>query len=166
MQKKYIMISLLNKTQEELATLIQKYFNLIEHTNAREDFVNLAYTLDVGISYIGKKHANIDISWKLYCTLLLKNLYRKINNELEIYNTIDKFIDFINNEYRNHLSDSDFSLSDFDRDYAFVKQFLNMYEINTSIKLLEEEIIPITPDIIPDTITLDETDLNETIPQD
>jgi len=121
------MIDSISRTIEEVNGLIQKYTSLLELIKPQEQIPYVAVIIDIGITYIKEKYADIELDWKIWAIVYLKNKYLKgkISKESEIPESIDDFIIHYKNEYKEYIDKLGMSASDFDRDYGFVSKFSN-----------------------------------------
>lgn len=121
------MIDLINnKTVEEINGLIQKYVPLLELTKNKKDIPNLAYVIDVAIKHIQANHKEAHVDQKSWavCVVRWQYLDSKINNELDITNTIDEFFQYIIDEFQNFTHNT-ISISSYDLEAAFAFHFIN-----------------------------------------
>jgi hypothetical protein len=120
------MIDLTNKTPEELNTLIQKYLSVLQEVKAKpEQYVQLAYIINIAVQYFAIHHMDLPNEWKTWCTLALKELClkNKINSEIDITDIIE---DFVNNYNLNFESYCSFmiSASEYDQQRGFVHTYI------------------------------------------
>ena len=119
------MIDLTNRTIDEINELIQKYSNVLELIKQQDVIPYLAVVIDVGVKYIKEKYPNLELDWKAWLIVYLKNVYLKgkIKKESEIPEFIDKFIKEYEDNYVKYIDSLGMFASEFDRDYAFVKKY-------------------------------------------
>jgi len=118
------MIDLTNKNVE---VLIQKYAPVLELIRNREQIPILAYLIDYGVQYIQFKYKFLDIDWKCWAIILIRNqqIQKKINTEKDIDDLIDNFVKYYQESYREYINDLGTSTCDYDRDREFVYRFLS-----------------------------------------
>lgn len=111
-----------NRTIDEVNILIQKYAGVLELIKQQEEIPYLAIVIDVGVKYVKEKHNDLNIDWKAWTIVYLKNQYLngQIKKEENISNLIENFIKNYYYNYNEHINNLGIYLSDFDRDYAFV----------------------------------------------
>jgi len=119
------MISI-NKTPEELNTLIEKYAPLLELVKQDEQIPYLAYIFDIGIMYVKEKYNNIDINWQQWSIVCLKDLQLKgkIKTETDINIIIDDFIEYYQNNYNDYINNMGMYVNEYYRDCGFVHAFI------------------------------------------
>jgi|JFJP01.1.fsa_nt_gi hypothetical protein len=124
------MTDLTNKIQSiplvELQNLYNKYSQVLENIKPESQLPYMAIIIDVAIKYINENHATIPKDWKAWTVLVLKHKYfqNKINSETDITKSIDEFIKYYNENYIEYISRM-ISVTEFDRDYGFVVEYLN-----------------------------------------
>ena len=120
--RKTHMIDLTNRTVDEVNELIKKYINLLELIRQQQEIPYLAVIIDVGIKYVKEKYQDLELDWKAWSIVYLKNKYLKgkLKKESEIPDLIDDFIKHYKDKYKEYIDGLGMSASDFDRDYGFV----------------------------------------------
>lgn len=118
-----------NRTADEVNALIQKYSNLLELIKEQQYIPYLAVIIDIGIKHIKENHNDLSVNWKAWAMVYLKNRFfkGKINNELDVRNSIDVLVNYYNDRYGDYVNNIGFSVSDFDRDHGFVSYFKENY---------------------------------------
>ena len=117
------MIDLTNKTIDEINALIQKYASALELVRP-PDQPYMAYIIHVAHTYLEAQYKDINKDWKSWAIVVLKNLCRKINNDVEIQKIIDEFIVYQRTEYEAYNVDLIW-YNEIDRDWGFVHRFIN-----------------------------------------
>ena len=117
------MIDLTNKTVDEINALIQKYASALELLRPA-DQPYMAYIIHVACNYIELKYKDLNKDWKAWAVVVLKNLYKKINNDDDIRKFIDEFIGYYALEYQKYINDLVWH-NEFDRDWGFVHGFMH-----------------------------------------
>ena len=120
------MINLTNKTPEEINALIQKYLPALQESKvAVEHYLQIAYIIDIATPYLKEKYNDLSPEWKAWCMIVLRDLYKKdkINNDLDITNIIDDFINDYNLNYESYCSFM-ISASDYDQQRGFVHTYI------------------------------------------
>jgi hypothetical protein len=120
------MIDLTNRTVDEVNGLIQKYASVLELIRPQHHIPYLAVIIDIGINHIKEKHADLELDWKSWSMVFIKNKYMKgkINKESDIPELIDEFVEHYKNEYSDYIQHIGMSASDCDKDYGFVCKFI------------------------------------------
>ena len=120
------MIDLTSKTPEELNILIQKYLVVLQQINAiPEQYLQLAYIFDIATKYLIVQHKDLDNTWKTWTMVVLKDLSmkNKINNEKDITDIIEDFINHYDLNYESYCSYM-ISASDYDKEKGFVHSYV------------------------------------------
>lgn len=120
------MIDLTNRTVDEVNELIQKYAFVLELIRPPQHIPYLAVIIDIGVKYIQEKHRDLELNWKSWSMVYIKNKYKKgkINKESDIPDLIDEFINHYKNEYSDYIQQIGMSASEIDRDYGFVCKYI------------------------------------------
>ena len=112
----------INKTPEELNTLIQKYLPVLQQIKVLPVlYPQLAYIFDIATKYILEKHNELTPEWKSWCMVVLRDLFTKskIKSDIDITNIIDDFVNEYNLNYESYCSFIA-SASDYDQQRGFV----------------------------------------------
>jgi len=120
------MKDLISKTPEELNTLIQKYLPVLQQIKVSPVlYPQLAYIFDVATKHILEKHNELTPEWKSWCMVVLKELFTKskINNDLDITNIIDDFVNEYNLNYESYCSYIS-SANEYDQQRGFVHVYI------------------------------------------
>jgi len=106
--------------------LIQLYLPLLESSKHYDQIQYLAYLIHFSINYIKKTHNDLNIDWKSWCIILVKEQYlnKKIKSELDIEETVNDFIEYWKKEYKEYCNNIAISSSDYDRDRGFVYEYI------------------------------------------
>jgi hypothetical protein len=121
------MIDLTNKTTEEVNALIQKYVDVLRFIKPQKEIPYLAVVLDVGIAHVKENFKDLQLDWKAWSIVYLKNKYLdgKLKKEQDIPALINGFVNHYKDNYQEFINNLGMFSSDFDRDYGFVCQYLN-----------------------------------------
>jgi hypothetical protein len=124
--RKMHMIDLTSENVDKINGLIQKYAFVLELISDQEQIPYLAYIIDTAINYIKKTHNDLNIDWKSWCVILVKEqfLNQKIKSESDIEEIINDFIEYWKKEYKKYCDNIAISSSDYDRDRGFVYEYI------------------------------------------
>ena len=119
------MIDLTNRTVDEINALIQKYASVLELLKPQHQ-PYLAVVIDVGVKYVKEKYQDLELDWKAWSIVYLKNKYMKgkLKKESEIPGLIDDFIQHYKDKYADYIKQLGLYSTEFDRDYGFVCAYL------------------------------------------
>lgn len=100
--------------------------NLDPNKNKAE-LLLLPYVMNLTYNYIENKHPLEDKDWKAWCCYLIKELLDddKLNTKEEIFDHIDKFLEYKKKEYNKYVDDMVMYSSEFSRDYRFLISYIN-----------------------------------------
>jgi hypothetical protein len=120
------MIDLTNRTVEDVNALIQKYASLLELIREKQQIPYLAVVLDIGINHVKETYPTLELDWKAWSIVLLKNKYLKgyVKNESDIPVIIAEFIKHFKDNYADYIQQLGMSATEFDRDYGFVCRYM------------------------------------------
>jgi hypothetical protein len=119
------MIDLTNRTVEEVNELIKKYSEVLMFINPQEQ-PYMAIVIDSGIKHIQENYKDLPVDWKAWSIVYLKHKYlgHGLKKQSDIPKMLDAFIKHYNENYEKFVSALGMSASDYDRDHAFVTQYL------------------------------------------
>ena len=116
------MISISNKTREELNNIIRKYeqpLSTLQNTNL---YPYYAVVIDIAEPLLIKKGEIFNAHWKAIIILfIVKNIY-VFNNQTDVEKFINDFEIYFRKEYKKYLKDSIID-DEFNRDFIFMKIF-------------------------------------------
>jgi hypothetical protein len=116
------MIDLTSKKPEEINALIQKWLPALQDSKvAPEHYLQIAYIIDIATVHIKDMYNELTPEWKAWCIVMLRDLYKKnkINNDSDITNIIDDFINDYNLNYESYCGYMA-SASEYDQQRGFV----------------------------------------------
>lgn len=104
---------------------INNFSPVLDKVKYKNDIPYLSYIIYLSVDYI-KNNDNLSKDWKAWSIVVVKKMYLngKINNEADIKNIINDFIEHYKQEYEKYC-DNIISATDFDRDYGFVLKYVN-----------------------------------------
>jgi len=131
------MIDLISRNQNELTPdeitqlniVINKYSpalkEILKFDNKLVPYV--AHIIDIGVNYVNDKHSDLDADWKIWCIVLLKNLFldHKLTNIDDVPKLVDDFVMYYNDEHAKFKKTIEVSASNYDKDYIFVISYVN-----------------------------------------
>ena len=119
------MIDLTNKNVDEINALIQKYASVLELLKPQYQ-PYMAFIIDTGVKYIQENYPTLELDWKAWSIVVLKNKYfkGKIHNESDIPKIIAEFIQHFKDNYAEYIQQLGMSATEFDRDYGFVCRYM------------------------------------------
>jgi hypothetical protein len=124
------MTDLTNKIQStseiDIEELYKKYNPLFEFIKDKKQIPYLVVIIDWSIKYIKENYNDLELDWKAWSVVFLKHKYLrgKLKKESDIYETIDDFIKHYKEKYESYVKNLAMYVSDFDRDYGFVCNYL------------------------------------------
>lgn len=127
------MINITNKTEAELNSLIQKYYPVLQTLKQYQLFPQQAVIIDVAKSFINERHAGLNPHWKSLLVLLVMKMFNSINNETDVYELIEDFLQYKKNEYQDYVNDIVMCVDELERDYVFMKMFINHINIKPQL---------------------------------
>jgi len=120
------MIDLTSKTPEEINALIGKWLSALQVSEfAPEHYLQVAYIIDIATTHLKEKYNNLTPIWKSWCMIVLLRLYKKdkINNDLDITNNIDDFVNEYNLNYESYWNIM-ISGSEYNQQRGFVNAYV------------------------------------------
>ena len=120
------MIDLTSKTPEEINALIQKWLPALQDSKVRpEHYLQIAYIIDIATIHLKDMYTELTPAWKAWCMIVLRDLYKKnkINNDADITNIIDDFINDYNLNYESYCSYMA-SANEYDQQRGFVHGYI------------------------------------------
>ena len=121
---KVLMIDITNKSVEEINSYIQTYSHILEVVKYKEKIPYLAVIIDMAVKHIANCYNNLTSDWKAWSVYVVEELCDIINNEIDVKNIINEFNEYYQKEYQKFLDNIAMSVSDYDRDWAFIHTFM------------------------------------------
>lgn len=116
------MITISNKTREELNKIIQKYEQPLSTLQNTDLYPYYAVVIDIAEPLLIKKDEIFNAHWKAIIILfVVKNIY-EFNNQNDVEKFINDFEIYFRKEYKKYLKDSIID-DEFNRDFIFMKIF-------------------------------------------
>lgn len=113
---------------EELNDIMKKFEDLTKKVKDKSKTPYLSVIYEITVNHIQDYFKNIDINWKQWSIILVKEKYLgdEIKTEGELLKTIDAFIEYVNKNYESYLKTNGNEFEDkFDLDRHFVNKFLS-----------------------------------------
>jgi hypothetical protein len=119
------MIDLTNRSVEDVNALIQKYASVLELIKPQHQ-PSMAVILEVGINHVKENYPMLELDWKVWSIVLLKNKYLSghLKKESDIPKTIADFVQHIKDNYADYIQQLGMFTNEFDRDYAFLCRYM------------------------------------------
>jgi hypothetical protein len=119
-------INKINQLDENIINgLRNKYQYIVNHlSNSKTN--EIIYVIEVTSQYLNTYHKDLDKTWKSWIVFIMKKLFEnnKIDNENQIIQTIEKIIQYKNNNYDNYLSNIEYYVDDYSRDIEFINSII------------------------------------------
>jgi len=116
------MISIGNKTRDELNKIIQKYEQPLLTLRNTDLYPYYAVVIDIAEPILIKKSEIFDVHWKAVIILFIVKNIHNFNNQVDIEKYINDFEIYYRKEYKKYEKDS-IHEDKFDRDFIFMKIF-------------------------------------------
>jgi hypothetical protein len=123
--QKLHMIDLTNRSVEEVNGLILKYASILELLKPQHQ-PSMAVILEVSINHVKETYPTLELDWKAWSIVCLKNKYLKgqVKKESDIPAIIAEFIKHFKDDYADYIQHLGMSATEFDRDYGFVCKYI------------------------------------------
>ena len=116
-----------NTPVSDMQVLYSEYAPLYEFIKDKNKIPYLTIVIDWGIKYVKEKYSDQELDWKAWSIVYLKHKFLKgrFEKKEDIYHSIDTFMKYYNDDYKEYIEQTGVTASSFDRDYGFVCIFLN-----------------------------------------
>jgi len=118
------MLDITNRTIDDVNLLIQKYNSVLEVIKYKERIPYIAVIIDIAIKYINEKYTELTNDIKAWTIHILNELCEIINNENDVKEIINEFVNYYKLEYQKHIDSIVMFTNDYDRDWAFMYTFI------------------------------------------
>lgn len=118
------MIDLTNKSVDEINSFIQRYAHALEIIPPAEQPV-MAYIINVGMIHLTNVHSEINGEVKACAIVVLRKLQNILNEDDDIRNMIDDFIEFYNDKFKSFVHELYPQSSADGMIYEFMLRFIN-----------------------------------------
>jgi hypothetical protein len=131
------MKEILNKTNQEVNTLYNKYYTIINEfpkinskTDAESVLILRTIIVDTAINYLTTLTINNDL--KGYSMIVLykqlpcdaETIHDKFQYEENVIELLNEFITYFNENHENHIKNIELFSDEFDRDYPMILDFI------------------------------------------